>query len=576
MVAFFKTHPALPILVITVSLVYGSWHIFNAGFLAGKYYPVTGEGDTMFYGQRARAAYSGDWLAGDIALWENQKSPVFLPILNPIIMGALGKIMGSLEKGFVASDFIFPPLIFAALYFLAYELAQSRAGAALFASLFIFAPQIVTFPSVASVTLFTKLQALYFSRFEYPKLTFLFYALAFYFILRALKYKKGIDIFLAGASFGLLFYTYLYDWASMLTALFLMIFFFWLQKDYEKVKIIITIVLTGLAISVFYWINFLQLRNLDSFADIQKRIGMEVSRMPYIAVVWKTYLRVAALLAAMALFWLKKDKLIFIYITSFLLAYYATVNAQIIIGFNIHPDHWYRAAFLPWGLAFFVLGVWLYGKLTAPNSKPLAISAYVLISALGLWGLASNYLLARAISDGSGLPAEISESYSWLNQNTLSRSTVGSVSFSTENEIQLHAHNTVFIPNGANTIAPEEEIWTRTAWMAKIYGMDAKKFKNLLENSSMYLFHMRYRDDTPGSSFIHEYVLDPAKYEKEYKGKIEKYVDLAQNLDLKNLPFHLDYLYFGPKEKALGKDPNIFIRNLKKVYDKNQVVIYAL
>ena len=298
--------------------------------------------------------------------------------------------------------------------------------------------------------------------------------------------------------------------------------------------------------------------------------------MPYIAVVWKTYLRVAALLAAMALFWLKKDKLIFIYITSFLLAYYATVNAQIFIGFNIHPDHWYRAAFLPWGLAFFTLGVWLYGKLPIHNSKSLNISAYILISALGLWGLASNYLLARAISDGSGLPAEISESYSWLNQNTLSRSTVGSVSFSTENEIQLHAHNTVFIPNGANTIAPEEEIWTRTAWMAKIYGMDAKKFKNLLENSSMYLFHMRYRDDTPGSSFIHEYVLDPAKYEKEYKGKIEKYVDLAQNLDLKNLPFHLDYLYFGPKEKALGKDPNIFIRNLKKVYDKNQVVIYAL
>ena len=135
----------------------------------------------------------------------------------------------------------------------------------------------------------------------------------------------------------------------------------------------------------------------------------------------------------MALVWLKKDKLIFTYITSFLLAYYATVNAQIIIGFNIHPDHWYRAAFLPWGLAFFALGVWLYGKLPAPNSKPLTISAYVLISALGLWGLASNYLLARTVSDKSGLPAGISESYSWLNQNTLSRSTVGSVSFATDN-----------------------------------------------------------------------------------------------------------------------------------------------
>ena len=232
MVAFFKTHPALPILMIAVSLVYGSWHIFNAGFLTGNYYPVTGDGDEMYYGQRARAVYSGDWLAGDIALWENQKSPVFLPILNPIIMGALGKIMGSLEKGYVASDFIFPPLIFAALYFLAYELAQSRAGAALFASLFIFAPQIVTFPSAASITLLTRFQTLYFSRFEYPKLTFLFHALAFYFILRSLKYKKGVDIFLAGISFGLLFYTYLYDWGSVLTALFLMIFFFLPQKEY--------------------------------------------------------------------------------------------------------------------------------------------------------------------------------------------------------------------------------------------------------------------------------------------------------------------------------------------------------
>ena len=427
--------------MIAVSLVYGSWHIFSANFLTGNYYPVTGGGgDEMYYGQRARAVYSGDWLAGDIALWENQKSPVFLPILNPIIMGALGKLTGSLENGVVASDFIFPPLIFAALYFLAYELARSRTGAALFASLFIFAPQIVTFPSVASSVLFTNFQKLYFSRFEYPKLTFLFYALAFYFVLRSLKYKKGVDIFLAGTSFGLLFYTYLYDWASVLTALVLMACIFWLQKDREKTRVILNICLIGLAISVFYWINFLQLRGLDSFADIQNRIGMEVSRMPYIAVVWKTYLRVAALLAAMALFWFKKDKLIFTYIASFLLVYYATVNAQVLIGFNIHPDHWYRAAFLPWGLAFFALGVLAFGasKLSALKPKLFTISAYTLISAIALWGLTANYLLARSIADGYSLPDGISKSYDWLGENTLSRSTVGSPSFATENEIQLH------------------------------------------------------------------------------------------------------------------------------------------
>lgn len=530
----------------------------------------------MYYGQRARAVYSGDWLAGDIALWENQKSPVFLPILNPIVMGFLGKLTGSLERAYAASDFLFPPLIFAALYFLAYELARNQTAAALFASLFIFAPQIVTFPSVASITLFTKLQTLYFSRFEYPKLTFLFYALAFYFILRALKYKKGLDICLAGASFGLLFYTYLYDWAYVLTALFLMACIFWLQKDRGKTRVILNIGLIGLAVSIFYWINFWQLRHLYSFADIQNRIGMEVSRMPYVAVVWKTYLRIAALLAATAFAWFKKDKLIFAYITSFLLAYYAAVNAQIIIGFNIHPDHWYRTAFLPWGLAFFALAVWAFGagKLSPRNLKPLAISAYVLIAALGLWRLTANYLLTRSISDRYGLPMEISKSYDWLNKNTLSRSTVGSSSFATENEIQLHTHNTVFTPNGANTIASEEEIWARAAWMAKIYGIDAEKFKNLLENSSMHLFHMRYRDNSPGSSFIHEYALDPIKYENEYKGKVEKYVNLARNLDPKNPPFHLDYLYFGPREKRLGLDPQIVNPNIEKVYDNGEIRVY--
>ena len=90
----------------------------------------------------------------------------------------------------------------------------------------------------------------------------------------------------------------------------------------------------------------------------------------------------------------------------------------------------------------------------------------------------------------------------------------------------------------------------------------------------MYLFHMRYRDDSPGSSFVHEYALDPAKYEKEYKVKIEKYVDLARNLDPKNPPFHLDYLYFGPREKELGLDPQAVNPSIKTVYDNGGVRIY--
>ena len=99
------SHRTAILLSILVGFVYGSHHFFIPYFLGSQeYYPVTGASQVdmgLYYGPRARAVFEGQWLAGDISVIENKNSPSMLPLLNPIILGGLGKVMGSLERAFI-------------------------------------------------------------------------------------------------------------------------------------------------------------------------------------------------------------------------------------------------------------------------------------------------------------------------------------------------------------------------------------------------------------------------------------------------------------------------------------------
>ncbi len=116
-ISFIRRHYLVFFVLILISLIYGTKHFVleNIARSEGRTYfpsPVRGNFLEGYYAQRAASAFSGDFIVGDINLYEYQDSPAFLPILNPLIMTGLSKIFGSLKAGIIASDFIFPSIIF--------------------------------------------------------------------------------------------------------------------------------------------------------------------------------------------------------------------------------------------------------------------------------------------------------------------------------------------------------------------------------------------------------------------------------------------------------------------------------
>lgn len=576
--SYLKTHSWALVLSVLVSVIYGSHHIFIPYFLGeAEYFPVTAtenRDEGMFYGPRANSAFYGDLIVGDINLSEYKESPAFLPMLNPLIMGWLGKVIGSLKFGFIVSDFLFPALIFLVLYFLAFELIQMKTASSAFASLFIFLPKLFLFPSPESYTAIFKIDSLYFSRFEYPKITYLFYVSVFFLILRAIKMKNWLNIIFGGFGLGILFYTYLYDWMTISAALIICFFTFLLSRNYAESKIVFCIGAVAFLTASFYWVNLWNFYNWQWYGDIFSRIGVELGNSLRWSPVWKSYLRNMALISVLFLTWRKKDQASFYWIFSLLAAYFFVVNIQVIAGFNPQPDHWHRVQFLPVAMSFLLFFVWVYENYFSTFAKRFfPLFCAVLILVLFTWETYAQFLFSRANASAFSIPASYTNSYKWLNKNTSSRSVVVSLSAGTSGEVLLYTHNKAFLANGFNSSASNAEILKRFFIASKIFGLTADEAISLMKENGFYLFHDLFRDHSFNSYFAGRTVAMPNDF---YETTVELYKNMPENA-LADSEFRADYIYFGPREREVGKDPkNFFSDHMEKVYENNGVIIYHI
>ena len=96
-----KSHWKVFIVALAVSMVFGGQHlVFLRSLGAEQYQPVTVAADydtATVYFPRAKAVYDGQWKVGDINLIEYQGSPAPMPMLNPIVMGTLSRLLGSMK-----------------------------------------------------------------------------------------------------------------------------------------------------------------------------------------------------------------------------------------------------------------------------------------------------------------------------------------------------------------------------------------------------------------------------------------------------------------------------------------------
>jgi hypothetical protein len=580
-----KNHILAIFLAICVGAIYASHHFFIPMFSPdeddGIYQPITANSyydESLFYAPKAGAVFWGRGIGGDYSTAEapDGGGPSIAAPLNPLILGSLMKLFGSVKNGLIASDFIFPAIIFILLYFLVYEITAAPAASSLFAIVFVFAPKLAlalppttnaAMKEILSATFpFVNPAALHFSEFDEPKLTFVFVALFAYLFMRALRRGGKLNTIAAGISFGLLFYTYPYDWAVAAVVLVLTALFFLIQRRPYLARRTMLIFGIGAAASVFYWLNWLELSK--TAPDVITRLGGEVGRFFRLETVWKHYLRIAALIPF--LWWALRDlnKKARVFLAAYLLSFVVAVNIQVITGFNAQPDHWYRTQFLPVALSVFFI---LYYFLPLFKGEGLRRGIGVFVIA---WFLAANfygqYLYSAKDARAFYIPKDRYESYEWLKNNTPVGSVVGTLSFETNPAIQLFSHNKIFLPFGLSTLAANDELWERFMVLGKIFGITPKEFRKLIieENGLYYLTVEQWGDKNFDAAFrdydrlIHPDALNDRVLEYEFYLK-------SQN---DRNPYRLDYIYFDKKDPRWGRDPKIG----ESVFENEAAIIYLV
>lgn len=587
-----KPHfPAIGI-AVAVGLLFGSHHILVPRFLDQSRYvyaPITRAtyyDESILYAPRANAAFL-DWdVGGDASVAEHRGAPATLSVLGPLLMALLGRLAGSLTAGFILSDFLFPASAFFILYLLVVEMTGRRLAAVLFAAAFIFFPSLgMKIPPLSSAALgevasplapfLRSSEPLIFSTFDEPKFTFLFAALAWLFLYRALRDPRSrLDAVASGASFGLLFYTYFYDWPVFVVALAIAAIFFLATRQYERAKVIGFICLIGFVFSIPYWWNLLQVWRLPQFDELAARAGTEVGRRLRFATVWKSYLRDLSLAAILGMLarprglreWTPMHQ-----VSAFLATYFFVVNAQVVLGINPEPDHWYRTQFLPVGIAFLLIGLWAYDHLprvgrSYGRAAAWAFLVYFLAS-VGAW----QYAYARESAEKFGVPVERMASYRWLAAHTPKGSVVGTLDPGLNAELGIHTRNNIFLPYGVATIASNEELWDRFMALAEIFGLTPEEFEAGGREALIdYLFVGQFGNRSFDAAFAPARLVLPSGLVEE---KVRAYA--ARKNQPGRIPYRLDYLYSDAASLRWGRDPELILPFLQPVYQSEGIKIYA-
>ena len=658
-------HWAALVLCLAVGLVYGLHHMVLLGAArdAGLgYHPlVVNEDEAMFTGPKAHAAEMGEVIVGDFNVAEYKDTRIYvLPFLSPLIMGTIARAVGGIERAFIVSDFLFPPIIFLLFYAFLFLLSERRLLALSGATLFIFLPQVLLavppitpYLQATILTLAAKGSSLYFSRVEDPQLTApLYLAGLLFFLLIFQGRRERWIIALAGIFYGLMFYSYFYYWTYVSMALVIGIAIVWRTLPDVRNRLMMAMGL-GLLFSVPHWVNASMVASLPQYPDLFDRLRPEVGRalnlemLPLFA-----YLLHAILASAVWIFFRKERPGLAAFFLAFLLPIYAAYNMQVVIGFNVHPDHWFKAAMpivntamliaiyyalkkygvllsfralvLPWA----ILAILLFLKAMQTEVASVRYASLLLLATasigllysaarprlawtrhraipIGLAGLVILLFFAKGVAvqkayirtnAAKTLPAEESASFAWLAENTPAYSVVATPSFTTNARIQLYTRNRLLLPNGYNTIAGDAELWERLRVTNKIFGTPLLTYRAYLTGASAlggggeddaagdnlyfafkpqldtlavyYLFHMHYLDSSPGSTFqsTTPLSLPPAIVERE----VAAYQRFTPG---DPLPYRVDFLYYGPRERVLVPDASAF-SSYEKMYDHRGIIVY--
>jgi len=543
------------------------------------------------YGTRVKDVIDGNFKDGDPYLLEYSNKPtIWGSYYMSIPLGLVSYILRArtAQNIFYWSDLFFPVISFLILFILFRKITKHNSFS-IFTSLVVIAfPNLSVLSKLFSLDFVKNISFINlwgivsnvfdpsFSRMFVPSFSFIFFAgflLNLYLLLSEPTKKR---VLFTAFNFGILFYVYFYYWSYSTIVLGLLFLYFLIRRDWTKMWQIFFTGLIGLITSIPYWIKFFQLKNYQYYLDISNRVGLELG-YAFRASGIGTYIKVVILMILIIFFsHLLSKKNTPIFLGALLLATIIVTNVQIVLGYNVQPDHWgsrlnvyiYTMSLLLFLFLFFST---IYHE--KKSRKFFTISSILGIFSLFVIGFVYQVNAARATFSDYTIPNDVIESFNWIDKNIDQDKVFITPSSKTIFYLPFFTSARVYVPPACYTLAPREEIFNRFTEASRLFNFNENKFKNLL--------YSRVEIENPSLYFLRQVEIDPYYllicadsnpgnfYDDVYNKFLEK-IDVSVD----SLSFNVDYAFCGPSEKLLGDCKKI--ENQELVFSNNSVNIYKI
>lgn len=417
---FLKTHYLGFVLALLVGLILVSPQLYLIFDLGKQYQGIYLSGvDGHVYYPRIHEVYEGNYKATSAGVYEYKNLPYTFPPGPEITVNVFARLFRlDVSQMIIFSNFLFPFLLYLVFYFLFLNMSDSKLIALSSAAAIILLSNFVFFPKNFSNFFFhpSQITIIPYNRPIHPQVSSVYFYLWLLWFWLWLKLGKGKYLILAGLMFGLLFFIYPFAWMLAVAIQGLLVFYFLLNKNFEKSKSILLSVGIGLIVSIPYWVNFFHLIRHPLYSALIKHNGFYNSREPLFGA-----LLVLDLIFLGALYRLKKLTLAFLLTAVVIVSGIILTNQQVITNFRFFPGHWYWYYITPFSIFLTIFTIFSF----LSKRKILVDTLAIMIIALGLVsGAISQQNYYRAEKTTAYETQRYAKVFEWFQTNSLPQSVV--------------------------------------------------------------------------------------------------------------------------------------------------------
>jgi len=509
--------------------------------------------ETHFYAPVPKRFSLLGQLPAEVDNYERRNSSAGIAFIPAVILGVMGRVLGSLERAFIAADVLFPALVFGLLYTASQGLVQSRSSRLLiaWATLLIpWAPRTFLWRGYDSF-----LAPPEFTRTPQPEISFLLLLFSSVLLARTLRPSANWGIAVAtGLVGGLIVYSYYFyavAWGITL-ALFLLLTLFWKNwVQTKRIAVVLGIMVLG---SLPYVAATVRGKAQVGQTYLLARVGT-YTHAPHwfpllcfvlgFLITWKFGKR---------LFSEKAHELRAAVFVVIILAGLAGLNFHVLSGYDAEHDHFWRRLILP--VAFFLCGCWLLSMAERGWNRPRSLKCLVglaLIAVLLNAGARQLYVGA-AIAEQQRASGEEIKLLKWAQSNVPPGSVIGTVDPNLILLIPVISANFTYVPPGLRSLTPTGEIVDRYYELASLLRLSPEEVDSIATvpahngTDSHLLWTLRVYGDRIGP-FVYDdsedsRVLRMSKYAKSRQTFVEGYRSYQQRCIDRGR--RLDYVVSGP------------------------------